>query len=213
MRYLKVLGLAAVAAMAVMAFLGASSASATVLCTQTLTTCPGGHETNEMYEPGDIIVGTATNARLTSDLANVKCSNSETEAELETTGGASETVTGTIIGLNFTGCKTEQVIPVNCTVTVNNLPYNTEVHWTEGHNGQLTVTSGGGGNPGATVVCIGVINCTFSNTLFSLPIDGGNPAKVTANKVNLLRNGGLCGNEAFWDATYESTTPVWILKD
>jgi hypothetical protein len=101
---------------------------------------------------------------------------------------------------------------VNCSVTVNNLPYHAEVHWTEGHDGVLTV-SGYEGNPGATVVCAGVINCTFSNTLFSLPIDGGNPAKVTANKVNLLRNGGLCGNEAFWDATYETTTPVWVLKD
>jgi hypothetical protein len=212
-KYLKALGLAAIAAMALMAFLGAGSASATVLCTQALTTCPGGHETGEMYEPGDVIVGTSTNARLTSDLANVKCTNSETEAELESTGGASETVTGKIIELNFTGCKTEQLVPVNCTVTVNNLPYNAEVHWTEGRNGQLTVTSGGAGNPGATVVCIGVINCTFSNTLFSLPVDGGNPAKVTANKVNLLRNGGLCGNEAFWDATYESTTPVYVLKD
>jgi hypothetical protein len=166
-----------------------------------------------MYESGDVIVWTSTNSRITNDLANIKCAHSEIEVELETTSGEGETVTGTILELNFVGCKTEQLIPVSCSVTVNNLPYLAEVHWTSGHNGQLTVESRGSGNPGTTMVCLGTRNCTLSNVQFSLPVDGGNPAKVTANKVNPLRNGGLCGNEAFWDATYESTTPVWVLED
>jgi hypothetical protein len=43
MKYLKMLGLAAIAAMGLMAFLGASTASATVLCETTpasITRCP-----------------------------------------------------------------------------------------------------------------------------------------------------------------------------
>src|SRR4051812_40448807 len=103
MKYLKILGLAALAAMAVMAFVGAGSASATVLCTQNLSEeeCQEGHEAEQMYEPGNVIKGLAKEARLTSDLSNVVCKTSETEAQIETTGGPEETVTGSIKALNF----------------------------------------------------------------------------------------------------------------
>jgi hypothetical protein len=163
-----------------------------------------------MYEPGTIIEGTATNARLTSSIEDVICSHSFTEAETETTGGASETVTGTITHLTFSGCQTTpKGIP--CTVTVENLPYHAEVHWTSGDDGTLTVKNGGTGNPSATVVCAGVISCTFERSLFTLPVDGGNPAAVTANGVSLERTafGGtpLCGTSALWDATYTAIGP------
>lgn len=217
MKLIKI-GLAAIAAMAAMAFIGASSASATVLCTTTAVPCSGGHATSEMYGPGDVIEGTATNATLTSNLATVVCEHSETKASIETTGGASSTVTGKITALNFTGCKT--TTGVNCDVNVENVPYHAEVHWVTGDNGVLTVKTGGTGNPGATVVCAGVISCTFSKSLFSLPVDGGSPASVTANKVSLERtNFGvtpICGSEAFWDATYTATganSSIYVLKE
>jgi hypothetical protein len=215
-RLIKMFGLAAIAAVAAMAFIGASSASATVLCTQNIEPCEGGHETEEMYGETDTIKGKALNPRLTSDLSNVKCANSETTAEVETTGGAEESVTGTVTALNFNECKTEQLVPVNCTVTVNNIPYHTELHAEGGGNGMLTVTGvteDPAENPGATVVCAGVINCTFSKPLFELPVTGGNPASITASKVSLSRTGGTCGNEAFWDATYVSTTPAWVVHE
>lgn len=209
MRFIKMLGLAALAAVAAMAFLGAGSASATVLCKQ----APNGSNecaAGQAYGAGTIIKGTATNATLTSDLSNVICSHSETEAEVSNAGGASSTVTGSIKKLTFTGCKAGLT---NCTVTVLNLPYHAEVHAGAGGNGTLTVKSGGKGKPGATVVCVGIINCTFNNTLFELPVEGGNPAAVVANEVSLAREGGLCGNEAFWDATYTAIAPntaIWV---
>jgi hypothetical protein len=170
-----------------------------------------------MYEPGAIIEGTSTNATLTSNLATVTCTDSLTKAEVKTTGSESTTVTGTITELNFTGCKTGAGL--GCTVTVENLPYHAEVHWVSGSNGTLTAKSDGSGNPGAIVVCAGVISCTFSKSLFTLPVDGGNPGLVTANKVSLERTpfGGtpLCGNESFWDATYTAigaNTSIFVLK-
>jgi hypothetical protein len=186
--------------MALIAFVGAGSASATVLCKVSTSPCPEG----EMYEPGTVIEGASTNATLTSNLATVVCENSATTAETETTGSSTTTVTGTIKALSFTGCHSG-LTP--CTVEVNGLPFHAEVHWASGVNGTLTANAhAGGAFPGANVVCAGLISCTFERSLFTLPVNGGNPASIVANKISLERTpfGGtpLCGSEAFWDATY-----------
>jgi len=171
-----------------------------------------------MYEPGMIVEGTATNATLTSNLATVICDHSFAEAETQTTGGASATVTGTIKVLNFTGCET--TTGLGCTVSVENTPYHALVHWVSGDDGTLAVKTGGGGSPGAAVVCAGVMSCTFERSLFTLPIDGSNPAAVAASKVSLERTpfGGtpLCGIQASWDATYTAVggiTSIFVLKE
>jgi hypothetical protein len=206
-------GLAAIAAVAAMAFIGASSASATVLCKTATVPCP------EKYGAGTIIEGTATNATLTSNLATVVCGHSAAKTEVAIEGGPAATVTGRIINLTFTFCFTsEGMIP--CTVSVQKLPYHAEVHWTTGANGLLTAKSGGKGSPGVNVVCTGVISCTFEKTLFTLPIDGGNPASVTANKVSLERTAfgspSLCGSDASWDVTYNAVganTSIFVAKE
>jgi len=219
-KHVKILGLAAVAAMALMAFVGASSASATVLCKVTPTgtnpaTCP----TAETYGAGTVIEGTAVDAKLTASgvgFPNVTCNHSVTSASISNTGSASTTVTGTITALDFTECETEGS-HTPCEVEVENLPYHAEVHWTSGtHNGVLTVKSHGSGNPGAKVICSGVIECTFSKTLFELTVTGGNPAHVTAAQVPLsLTSLGLCPTSATWDATYVATNPtaIWVAKE
>lgn len=216
MRLIKMLGLAAAAAMAAMALVGVGSASATVLCEITPTPntseskCPESHT----LHAGAIIVGEAKNAELTSSLANVSCATSKTEIEVENTGSESETVTGSIIALNFLNCKTTGTNSP-CTVEVENLPYHAEVHRTAGtHNGRLTVKSSGLGNPGAQVTCAGILECKFGNTLFDLPVTGGNPAGVTANETPLtIESLGLCPPSAKWDASYKAigeTTAIWV---
>lgn len=218
MKYIKALGLALMAAMAVMAFFGASSASATVLCKVTPTGSPPKCPESQTYGPHTTIEGTAVNARLTPNglFPDVICSHSVTTATTTNTGGPEETVTGHITNLEFNGCKTS--LGGGCTVEVNNLPYHAEVHWVSGHNGSLTVTEGeGGGNPGATVTCAGVLECAFDNTTFNLPITGGNPATVTANGVKLnIAGGALCPTEAEWDASYKAVgenTAIWVAKE
>lgn len=220
MKYIKVLGLAAVAAMALMALVGATSASATVLCKETPTgfepaICPPA----ATYGPGTEIKGTAVDSVLTTSAGfpNVTCGHSATTAVTGTTGGAEETVTGQITALTFSECHTVSITPTPCTVTVEHTPYHAEIHWTpESHDGTLTVESGGKGNPGASVLCSGVIECRFFKTLFELPVTGGNPAHVTAEEVGLsLESLGICPTSASWDATYEATSPtnIWVAKE
>jgi hypothetical protein len=206
MRYLKTLGLAAVAAMALAAFVGAGTASATELCSTNTSPCTG-----TMYPAGTKIeskLKAGTKAVLTNPITNVTCTGSGVGGATSTTGSSTETVKGSITAFSFTGCS--DTFGDTCTVTTLNLPYNAEIHTTEekaNGNGKLTVRSSGKGNPGATVVCGAFINCTFTTALATLHVDGGNPALATALGIPLLRTGGLCPKEANWDAEYEVTTP------
>lgn len=206
MKHVKMLGLAAVAAMALMAVVGAGTASATELCSTNTSPCTG-----TMYPSGTKIeskLKAGATALLTNNITNVTCKKSTVTGSTTSTGSSTETVLGTISALTFTECTNS--FGENCTASAINLPYKGEIHTTEAAsngNGKLTVSSSGKGNPGATVVCGALINCTFTTALATLHVAGGNPAVATASKISLLRSGGFCPKEAFWDAEYEVTTP------
>jgi hypothetical protein len=218
-KYVKILGLAAIAAMALTALLGAGSASATVLCKQTPSGSPAACPTAQTYNAGQVVLGEATDPVLTNGLEDVTCSRSNTEAEIKQTGSATTTVVGTVKALTFSECETVNT-HTPCNVSVENLPYLAEVHWSSGtHDGTFTGKSDGNGNPGAKVTCLGVIVCKFSTPEAVLAVNGGNPASLVANEVELGPNGGflgaLCPEEAFWDATYTATNPtaIWVAKE
>src|SRR4051812_8976423 len=141
-KWIKNLALAAIAAAALMAFIGAGTASATQLCTDSGGICT---------EYSGTIKGTSTNATLATNLANVECSDSETTIVANSATGTP--ILGEVTGLTFTGCRTEVTL-VPCTVTVKNLPYSAEL---EGKT--LTVTDAVGA--GAKVVCGTVLSCEF----------------------------------------------------
>jgi len=205
-RYVKILGLAAVAAMAIMAFAGAGSASATVLCKENASPCPE----EKRYEAEDTLTGTAENTLITAS-PTITCTHSATTAEVTEPGGEGEPVTGTITALSFTGCKADTIFNPNCVVSVNGLPYHAEV---TGSGGNGTIVVGGAS---AGVVCAGVINCVFGNELFELPLAGGNPAKITASNVFLEKESGfLCPGEGRWDAAFKAVganTAAWVVTE
>jgi hypothetical protein len=201
MKYAKMLGLAVMAAMALSAVVGASTASATELCKE--NPCNGTMYPAETAVTAQLKTGAV--AELTSPITNVTCKKSTTSGKTTTTGSATETVLGQITALTFTECT--DTAGEKCTAEAVNLPYKGEIHATGGGNGTLTVSSSGKGNPGATVVCGLVINCTFSTALASLSVTGGNPALAVANKIGLNLAGGVCPTEAHWDSQYEVTAP------
>lgn len=210
MKYLKILGLAAFAAMAAMAFI-ASSASATALCSMNEAKCAAPLGTGTAIEAHL----TAKPALLKTELGTVECSKSETKGK--TTSGAGATVTGVIEVLKWEECKT--TAGTSCTVgSALNLPYSGSIVATGGGNGELTVIKGtGGGNPGATVTCLGVIECTFRTPSAVLNVTGGAPAIAKAEEIVLSEHsiGAKCPalkSEAKWTAEYEvlKPNPLWI---
>lgn len=193
MRYIKILALAAIAAAAFMAFLGAGTASATQLCTDSGGICT---------EYSGNISGTSTNATLATNLANVECSHSTTTINASSSTGAP--ITGEVTALSFTGCQTEGLVHTACTVTVKNLPYNASL---EGKT--LTVTDAVGA--GAKVVCGTVLSCEFLTTKAELAITNGEPTVAVAKEVGLSHEtGAICPSTATWNATYAVTSPTGL---
>ncbi len=202
-KYLKMLGLSMVAAIAAMALVGASSASATTsLCKSNTLPCPEAEE----YKSGTVLKASleaGTSAQLLSSLGTVKCTVSSVSGK--TTSGKGASVTGTIEGLTFTSCEREGT---ECTVTVEGLGYPAAITSTAGTmNGTLKVEKSK-----AHVVCGSFINCTFGGTV-SLVAKGGAMGLVEAKEVKLtLIEGFICPSEAKWDANYLITSPepLWV---
>jgi hypothetical protein len=210
---MKMLGLAAVAALASMAFV-ASSASADTLCEQNvgeLNECPAAQRALVNKK----IAGLATGAKLLGEnLATLLTCKSETLGEITRTGG-NLTVLGTVTKLLFTNCEGP------CTKAHGiNLPYTTEANATSLH----TLFSSATGNPGAIVEgCTFGITCKYeaSSKPVLLKVSEDN---LIAFEIKLtLTNPGFCsifGNVGEWDATYlvtldpkvgEHVTPLYLV--
>jgi hypothetical protein len=199
------LGLAALAAAALTASVGAGTASATELCKVEGTPC------TEKYGSGTTLSSslvTGSEAVLTTNLDVVKCQASSVGGKTTSEGGSGTTaVKGEITSLSFTTCKDS--FGNTCTVTPVNLPYEAEVKGS-GEAAELGVKDATGA--GATVVCGGVLNCTFTSKSLSLPVMGATtPPTVTAEEVSLERAGGICPSTSTWNAKYTVTAPTPLM--
>jgi len=202
MKYVKMLGLAAVAAAALMAFVGAGTASATVLCSTNTNPCTG-----TKYAAGTEIksnLKAGTEAVLTAGFATVKCTESNVNGKVTSAGGgAGVAVAGSISLLTFDSC--------NCAVTVlKNGELEVQSTATNG-NGSLT-----GKNSSVTINCSGV-SCIFGTAAAGTPIGtvtGGGPATLKAEaKLPYITGDAsnftctLGSGTGTWNASYEATAP------
>jgi hypothetical protein len=202
---MKMLGLAAVSVAAVMAFLGAGSASAapTVLCKVAELPCAAGNR----YPANTSITGESEGSAKLEGINSagkteltVECASKTT---LKNTAESGEPLPGSVTGLSFTGCNN------SCSVSVTGLPYSGTLSWTSGSNGLLIVKK-----VSATLTCLfGFVKCKVGAKEVDLTVDGGNPAKVLANKVAMeleAQEAGTCPAKALWTATYKATSPTAV---
>lgn len=202
MKYLKILGLAAIAAAALMAFAG--SASATTL------TSPA----NTQYS-GSISSVNEKTVILHPPFGDIECKKSTVEGSITNAGGAESTVSGNIKeegsvhGLTFSEC--------NATVTVIKSG-SLEVHTQEAnnnHNG--TVTSTG---TEVTVELLGT-HCIFATsgtdigTLTGSSNTGSNATFDISATIPRTegRSGAFCGTSAQWTGSYKVTSPTFLDVD
>jgi hypothetical protein len=201
MKYLKILGLAAVAAMALMAF-GAGTASATKLCKNNLSTTA----CSEHYGVGTVVEGTLTGSAVLETLGGSTidtCTGSTMSGKTSNTAATGEEVKGSIETLSWTGCT----FPTS-TVTKGALDIG---HISGTDNGTLTATN--------TEVTIN--SGIFGHCIYGAPatgldlgtVIGGHPPKITINAiVPLIKGEGFCPTEARWTASYTVTKPTmfWV---
>jgi hypothetical protein len=192
MKYIKMLGLAVVAAAAVMAFIGAGTASATVLCKTATNPCTEKH--------GDVtihgtLVGSAT-LESGSEVLDT-CTASMIHGKVEQTGSATSTVSGKISELTWGSCTNPTT-----TVTLGSL----EIHHIAGtNNGTLTAI-------GTEVTVSGIfgVSCTYgAGTGLDLgTVKGGSPSIITiSTKVKKTAGSFVCPSEPTWTAEYKVTEP------
>jgi hypothetical protein len=201
MKYLKMLGLAALAALALTAVIGAGTASATLCSTEgTGTSCGGSH--GKHMTAGDHIEATGQ-AELTSGFINVSCHSIITIKIVDATAG-----TGQVTSLVFTGCVDN--FGRACTAVTTGLPWNGSATGT-GTNGTLTVSNVAGNftckNPFNTSEDV---KCNYAAPSASAAVTGGHSPSAKATGVKLSKQAGshfLCSNEATWNGTYTLLTP------
>lgn len=196
MKYLKILGLAAVAAMALMAFAG--TASATVLCNNNASTtacsskvAAGAHITGE--------AGGTSTLETTGGTVLVTCKKADLTGEVKSAGGSAATVSGPIKTLDFTECSKPVTTLVNGEL---------EVHHIAGtDNGTVTAKN-------TQVTIAGLFNnesCIYGagNGLDLGTLVGGAPATLTVNTLvpRQLGSGAFCPAEARWTSSFKVTAP------
>lgn len=216
MKYVKMLGLAAIAAAALMAFVGASTASATVLCktegtgTPTGTTCPPG----QAYEGGTTIHAVLDPetgpAKLVTSFKTIECEESTVSVVTRNEGSATETVIGDVEEPEEGGKKVPKLTFGKCNCEVNVLKGGSlEIHWIEGsHNGTLTSSEGE-----VTITCstvFGNVHCIYKTNATDLgKLTGGPMATMDIEKSSIprLTTNALCSEKAEWSAKYTVTSP------
>ncbi|MGN6276464.1 MAG: hypothetical protein ACTHNP_11145 [Solirubrobacterales bacterium] len=192
MKHLKILALAALAVAALMAFVGASSASATVLCKTNLTSgCAAG---GWAYPAGTVIEATATNSgTLVAGMVTLDtCTGSKLKSKTSNAGSSTETVKGPIEELNWGSCTN-----ATTTTTLGEL----EIHWISGtDNGTVTVIG--------TKVTIGTIfgSCVFTASDIGTLV-GGNLATIEIKEAPVKLVSGNCPTETKWTQNFEITNP------
>lgn len=188
MRHLRMLGLAAFAAMGLMAFIGASSASATALCTTTDTpSCsmayPTGTVIKSRLKPG-------TTAKLTDSGGNVIATCTGSNVTAKTTNESGAKITGTINEWTWSGCS-------QSTASIATGSFTTE-YISGTHKG----TSVSAGNESTTII-FGV-SCTYGD---GAGTDFGGFGEGSTTTVTKTAGGFLCPSTAGWDAEFEVIEP------
>jgi len=194
MKYVKMLGLLAVAAAAMMAFAGTASA--------TLITSEGSAYTGEIKAEAE------GHAVLDNPISTIRCAS--TVAGTINSHGLGNTANGPITGLTFTGCTDDWHVTV---VTSGTL----EGHYVAGINGgNVTLTSSG-----ATVEATRFgISCRYatSNThvgLITSSVNTNSTATFDINASIPFHSGSIfCGSGATsWTGSYSITSPMNLNVD
>ncbi|HET7454205.1 MAG TPA: hypothetical protein VFJ76_01675 [Solirubrobacterales bacterium] len=199
MKHLKMLGLAVVAAAALMAFVGAGTASATKLCKD--SACA------EDYPAETEIKSSLSGSAILETIGGVTldtCSGGEVNGKTPATEG--EPLSGNISALTWEGCTRTTDTTVNGSLAIKRVLVENENKELV-PNGNGTVTGSGSS---VTVNGIFGTSCVYgtgTNTPLGTLV-GGNPATITINALvpRTVAN-ALCPAETRWTASYTVTSP------
>jgi hypothetical protein len=196
MKYVKMLGLAALAA-ALMALVVAGSASATTLTGAGGATLGSGTTISSENE------GTVT---LDPPFGKIECNKSSVSGTTSNSGGSEVDVTGNIESLSWSECNATVTVLKNGSLTV---------HGTGGNNGTLSSTGTEVTVEYLGTHCIFKTNSTSLGTLTGSANTGGNATLDISATIPRTggRSGAFCGSTAAWTGAYKVTSPSTLNID
>lgn len=197
MKYVKMLGLAAVAAAALMAFVGASTASATTLTNGSTAMVVG----DEIHANAS---GTAT---LTTTFKNIECKESTVAGTISNAGGEGKAVSGNVSSLTWGNCNCEVKTLSGGSLSISSTGSNTGA--VTSSNAEVTAQCNG--------TIFGNVHCIYSTGAGTSlgTLNGGKGAKleVKENNIPRLATSAICAEKAHWDATYVVDVPSTLNVD
>ncbi len=201
MRPIKMFGLAALAAVAAMAFVGATSASATntQLCkVHTSLACPAGEAVTSHH----MVLASGTVGKLLGEAINVLCLSILIDA---TPLGLANPQSIHTLSFTFTGCGTGSTHN-NCTVTTQELPL-ADLLKTGLEEGVLKFTNGR-----LRTQCPSLgMDCVYDGEGMEFAVGGQH---LTAEETPAVELGGkfFCPNEGQIDGLFETLTDAYVLE-
>ncbi|MGN6276139.1 MAG: hypothetical protein ACTHNP_09475 [Solirubrobacterales bacterium] len=205
MKHLKASGLVAMAAMALMAILGAGSASATTICTQTETPCAAGNQyttTQDNIIEASLETGSTATWKGTGGTVEDTCTSSGIKGEITNAGSSTTTVKIKVTETTFGGCKdpTSANNAATCTIEVHNI-VNTDNGTPTASGCTLTILEGGG-----TVTC----RYGYGNETHLGILTGGAMGTIDINAVlvKIDTSSFLCPETEVLEAKYTMTKPT-----
>ena len=213
MKYLKMLGLAAVAALAFTVFLGAGSASGLVWCKTKQSHCAAGWDSpsGQLFRWS---LKSGKKATLKAAFSEVQCSSASVEGKVTNTGGNGKEVETDITEFSFTECKCGERV----------------AHITTTESGSLRVNDAGtltSLGTRFTINCTGLASCIYGTVAAGTDIGimrSGEPAEIDGAATFTWSSGTgdsgqfVCagfGDTGTWTGTLVMTgyTPyIWIAK-
>lgn len=212
MKFIKMLGLAAVAASALMALVGAGSASATALCSSAPSGSPLACPAGTALLKGTKILGTQTkNGVLTTSAGTITCKKSHFEDELTSEPATGKIVTDKTLALSFSECTTTIG---GCTVKAVNVAnggagFATEIEYlsTTAPQGAFRIV-----HPTTTVELVNCFlgvsaKCVYASedTVKGSLLNGKEENLEVENAVVKSKSGGLCPAEGKETVGYHVT--------
>jgi hypothetical protein len=217
MKHLKTAGLVLVAAAALAGAGGATTASATELCTVNL---PEPCSPEAVLKAGTALEATTSLFTLTASTSgNITCTHSVMKGKTTSNGGMGKDVEASIESFVATGVGANGECTIDlavggtalCTVNPVNLPWKAAISKSAQPDGTMTLSSSGKGDPGFTAKCpTQMMECIFSATKHVLDLDGGKPALITASQEPLVvaqEGFSFCPGKGAWDGTYNLLKP------
>jgi hypothetical protein len=185
MKHLKILGLLTIAATALLAFVGAASAST--------VTSPAGTPYTGTIE------ATAGTSTLVGSFATVICNSATAKGEVRV-HGLGVTAEGPVTHLAWSACNYEVTTSTSGGTLIG--------HAIGGGNGTITSTGAKVTVHTSLGTCVFTTNSTHLGTL-----KGGLHATLSVEKATIPRTEGnfLCGSSAQWTATYTVIKPTTLL--